>query len=78
MTMPERNITSLQDAILTARKLSKDGHETHLDPCDRYDKACKLKDLSLRTLCKQEDGLIPEEGLIFCPLQKGRLQIVKT
>lgn len=79
MDMPEGNIRSIPDAILTARRLGKNEHHVRLDPCDKptkEGKPCPFKDLSLKILCKHPDGLLSEKGTVFCPKQEGDLRIV--
>lgn len=79
MKIIEGTISSHLGAVSIARELKKNENGMRLDPCDRPEgkrDSCQFKDQSAKMLCLQPDGLLAIEGTIFCPLQRGKLQVV--
>lgn len=76
----EREIISAIEAMVTARRIARDKLGTAaIRPCDLNNGGISCPDRGdpLRgNLCKHPDGLLPENGGIVCPRQKGQLKII--
>ena len=71
-------IRSTIEAVVTARKAVAAQKSIPISPCVQKDSSekeitCPKLDQTLATLCKDPDGLIPDRGVLQCPMQKGNL-----
>ncbi len=71
-------VRSVTEALVAARQAQKAGRVIPIAPCVQIDSAgntvtCPKLDQTLRTLCKEPDGVLPIPGGIECPRQYGQL-----
>ncbi|MDP2638291.1 MAG: hypothetical protein Q8P26_04485 [Candidatus Levybacteria bacterium] len=80
MSAEIRELKTRIDVGIAAGQISRNGGTARIEPCDipnpKTGNLCPFRDRKEGILCKQEDGLLPDENIVFCPLQKGILRVV--
>ena len=75
-------ISCCRDAILIARKAVEDNVTIPIHPCvqvvEGKEIICPSLDKTGNVVCKEGDGLLPIDGGLECPSQKGRLVLMKS